>query len=106
MTSRSGSVYGLSSPCIVTRSPTAIVARLTRSLFQRPPVTILPPRTPIEPVRVPGRATIQAPGVATSYPPEPATGHITTTSGLREATVSSARRIASDAVEEPPRELT
>src|ERR1700693_3369965 len=60
-----------------------MVSRLNISFDHMPPVTIFPVRTPIEPVREPGRATIQLAGVETQYPPDPATGPIATTSGFR-----------------------
>src|SRR5260370_37367510 len=86
--------------------PNAIVSRLNISFDHTPPLTIFPLSTPIEPVRVPGRATIQFAGVATQYPPEPAIGPMATTSGLRAAITLRACRIASEAVDEPPLELT
>ena len=65
MIRRSSSEKGRSSLVSATCSPNAIVSRLNSSFCHRPPVTSFPDKTPIDPVRVPGRATIHEPGVAT-----------------------------------------
>ena len=50
---------------MVARSPKAIASRLNMSFENRPPVTTFPDSTPIDPVKVPGRATIHRPGIET-----------------------------------------
>ena len=62
---RSSSVNGRSSLSSSTRSPRAIVSRLKSSFSHIEPVTIFPLSTPMEPVIVPGRATIHDPGIET-----------------------------------------
>ncbi len=61
----SSSVNGLSSVSMVTCCPNATVSRLAMSFDHIPPVTNFPDSTPMEPVIVPGRATIHRPGVET-----------------------------------------
>src|SRR5258707_9645078 len=63
----------------------------------------LPLITPMEPVTVPGWATIASAAIEMKYPPDAATSLIDTTTGwpaLRALTTS--RQIASDATYEPP----
>ncbi len=63
----------------------------------------MPPNTPMDPVRVPGCATIASAPSATKYPPEAATDPIETTTGRPVAwNRSTSRRIRSEATYEPP----
>src|SRR5258708_19651971 len=102
MTSRCSSVYGFSSLSMVACRPNATVSRLTMSFDHVPPVTILPVSTPIDPVRVPGRATIQLPGADTQQPPDPATGPMPPTSGLPAAITPRPSPIPPHPLHNPP----
>src|SRR5260370_26726259 len=66
----------------------------------------LPPSTPIEPVIVPGSAIIYAAGVDPQYPPDAAYPDMLTTAGFFRAVRSTWRRMSSDAITDPPGELT
>jgi hypothetical protein len=63
-----------------------------------PSTTCFPDTTPIEPVIVPGWATMASAPIATKYPPEAATSPIDTTTGLPACRASATwRQMASDA---------
>ena len=64
----------------------------------RPVVSSFPPSTPIEPVMVPGWATILSAAAATKYPPEPATLPMLTMTGFPASLARTvARQIVSEA---------
>ena len=65
------------------------------------------PKMPIDPVMVEGSAKITSPGVDTQKPPDAATPPIETTTGRPSFFASSsASRMRSDAVTDPPGEST
>ena len=78
--------------------PSVTVSTLTPARCSRLAVTGLPPSTPMEPVSVPGCATIASAAMAMKYPPEAATSAIDTTTGVPAARArTTSRQIVSDA---------
>ena len=70
-------------------------------------MTNFPPRTPIDPVIVPGSARIRSAFIATKYPPEAATSPIETTTGFPALRArDTSRQIVSEATYDPPGEST
>ena len=61
-----------------------------------------PDRTPIDPVRVWGWATIRWAAMEIQYPPEPAMSDIETTNGLTFRQSMTSRQIVSEATADPP----
>ncbi len=67
------------------------------------PTAGLPPKTPIEPVSVPGWATMTSAAMETKYPPDAARSPIEMITGLPALRVSTtSRQMASEATYEPP----
>ena len=80
------------------RGPTDTASRRSPYRSNSDRVTTLPPNTPIEPVRVPGWATIRSAPMAMKYPPEAANSPIETTTGVPERrSATTSRNTVSEA---------